>query len=82
MITKTLISIGIGVAIGLSPLRNSSLAKFIIAITKCDLLEEKELNKLESNLKYDTIKISSISGFGLEIDFKFNLVIWVYFTEQ
>ena len=40
--------------------------KFIIAITKCDLLEEKELNKLESNLKYDTIKISSISGFGLE----------------
>ena len=40
--------------------------KFIIAITKCDLLEEKEVNKLESNLKYDTIKISSISGFGLE----------------
>jgi|TARA_Y100000385_G_scaffold18768_1_gene18819 hypothetical protein len=33
MITKTLISIGIGVAIGLSPLRNSSLAKAIITIT-------------------------------------------------
>ena len=33
MLTKTLISIGIGVAIGLSPLRNSSLAKFLIAIT-------------------------------------------------
>jgi len=40
--------------------------KFIIAITKCDLLEENKLNKLECNLKYDTIKISSISGFGLE----------------
>ena len=33
MLTKTLISIGIGVAIGLSPLRNSSLAKILIAIT-------------------------------------------------
>ena len=40
--------------------------KFIIAITKCDLLEEAELNKLESNFKFDAIKISSISGFGLE----------------
>ena len=47
--------------------------KFIIAITKCDLLEEAELNKLESNLKYDAIKISSISGFGLE---ELKDVIW------
>lgn len=30
---KTLISIGIGVAIGLSPFRNSRLAEFIITIT-------------------------------------------------
>ena len=47
--------------------------KFIIAITKCDLLEENKLNKLESNLKYDAIKISSISGFGLE---ELKDVIW------
>lgn len=33
MVSKTLISIGIGVAIGLSPLRNSQLAKIIITIT-------------------------------------------------
>jgi hypothetical protein len=33
MISKTLISIGIGVAIGLSPLRNSQLAKITITIT-------------------------------------------------
>ena len=33
MLTKTLISIGIGVVIGLSPLRNSSLAKILITIT-------------------------------------------------
>ena len=33
MVTKTLISIGIGVVIGLSPLRNSSLAKIWITIT-------------------------------------------------
>lgn len=32
MLTKTLISIGIGVAIGLSPLRDSSLVKIIILI--------------------------------------------------
>jgi hypothetical protein len=30
---KTFLSIGIGVAIGLSPLRNSQVAKFIITIT-------------------------------------------------
>jgi hypothetical protein len=33
MITKTLISIGIGVLIGISPLRDSTLAKIIITIT-------------------------------------------------
>lgn len=33
MFLKTLISIGIGVAIGLSPLRNSQLAKILITIT-------------------------------------------------
>jgi hypothetical protein len=33
MFPKTLISVGIGVLIGLSPLRNSQLAKIIIAIT-------------------------------------------------
>jgi hypothetical protein len=33
MVTKTLISIGIGVIIGLSPLRNSALAKLLITIT-------------------------------------------------
>ena len=33
MITKTLLSIGIGIAIGLSPLRNSSLTKLLITIT-------------------------------------------------
>ena len=33
MVTKLLISIGIGVVIGVSPLRNSSLAKLLIAIT-------------------------------------------------
>jgi len=33
MITKTLISIGIGALIGISPLRDSTLAKIIITIT-------------------------------------------------
>lgn len=33
MVPKTLISIGIGVLIGISPLRNSTLAKIIITIT-------------------------------------------------
>lgn len=33
MCSKTLISIGIGVLIGLSPLRNSKLAEVIITIT-------------------------------------------------
>jgi hypothetical protein len=33
MVTKTLISVAIGIAIGLSPLRNSLLAKILITIT-------------------------------------------------
>ena len=33
MLTKTFISIGIGVSIGLSRLRNSALAKILITIT-------------------------------------------------
>lgn len=33
MVKNTLISVAIGVAIGLSPLRNSSLAKAIITLT-------------------------------------------------
>lgn len=32
MVLKTAISIGIGIAISLSPLRNSTLATFLIAI--------------------------------------------------
>lgn len=32
MATKTLLSIGTGIAIGLSPLRNSALAKILITI--------------------------------------------------
>ena len=33
MLKKTIVSIAIGVAIGLSPLRSSALANFLIAIT-------------------------------------------------
>jgi len=33
MLAKTIISVGIGIAIGLSPLRDSSLAKILITIT-------------------------------------------------
>jgi len=33
MLTKTLISVGIGIAIAVSPLRDSSLVKVLIAIT-------------------------------------------------
>jgi len=33
MFTKTVISIGIGIAIGLSPLSDSSLARILITIT-------------------------------------------------
>ena len=33
MLIKSLIAVGIGIAIGCSPLRNSKLAKILIAIT-------------------------------------------------
>tara|TARA_Y100000768_G_scaffold25225_1_gene17002 strand:- start:2096 stop:3082 length:987 start_codon:yes stop_codon:yes gene_type:complete len=40
--------------------------KIIIAISKCDTVSSKELDKLKTNLKYDIVKISSISGLGLD----------------
>jgi GTP-binding protein len=40
--------------------------KIIIAITKCDLISEKELKGMKFNLDYELIKISSVSGYGLE----------------
>ena len=40
--------------------------KIIIAVTKCDLLSEKELKEIKFNLKQEIIKISSITGYGLE----------------
>ena len=40
--------------------------KIIIAVTKCDLLSEKELKEMKFNLKQETIKISSVTGYGLE----------------
>ena len=40
--------------------------KIIIAITKCDLLSEKELKEIKFNLKQEIIKISSVTGYGLE----------------
>ena len=40
--------------------------KIIIAISKCDTVSTEELDKLKSNLKYDIVKISSISGLGLD----------------
>ncbi len=40
--------------------------KIIIAITKCDLISEKELKEMKFNLDYELIKISSVSGYGLE----------------
>ena len=40
--------------------------KIIIAVTKCDLLSEKELKEMKFNLKQEIIKISSITGYGLE----------------
>ena len=40
--------------------------KIIIAVTKCDLLSEKELKKMKFNLKQEIIKISSVTGYGLE----------------
>jgi GTP-binding protein len=40
--------------------------KIIIAISKCDTVSIKELDKLKINLKYDIVKISSVSGLGLD----------------
>ena len=40
--------------------------KIIIAVTKCDLLSEKELKEMKFNLKQKIIKISSVTGYGLE----------------
>ena len=40
--------------------------KIIIAVTKCDLLSEKELKEMKLNLKQEIIKISSVTGYGLE----------------
>ena len=40
--------------------------KIIIAVTKCDLLSEKELKEMKFNLKQEIIKISSVTGYGLE----------------
>ncbi len=39
--------------------------KIIIAVTKCDLLSEKELKEIKINLKQEIIKISSVTGYGL-----------------
>ena len=47
--------------------------KIIIAITKSDLVTEEELNKLKINLDEEIIKISSVSGYGLE---KLKGAIW------
>jgi len=40
--------------------------KIIIAVTKCDLLSEKELKEMKFKLKQEIIKISSVTGYGLE----------------
>tara|TARA_Y100001958_G_C21244777_1_gene574107 strand:- start:4214 stop:5203 length:990 start_codon:yes stop_codon:yes gene_type:complete len=40
--------------------------KIIIAITKCDLITEKELNDMKLNFDHETIQISSVTGYGLE----------------
>ena len=40
--------------------------KIIIAISKCDTVSIRELDKLKINLKYDIVKISSVSGLGLD----------------
>ena len=47
--------------------------KIIIAVTKCDLLSEKELKEMKFNLKQEIIKISSVTGYGLE---KLKDAIW------
>ena len=40
--------------------------KIIIAITKCDLITEKELKDMKLNFEHETIQISSVTGYGLE----------------
>ena len=40
--------------------------KIIIAITKCDLITEKELKDMKLNFDHETIQISSVTGYGLE----------------
>ena len=40
--------------------------KIIIAISKCDTVSIEELDKLKTNFKYDIVKISSVSGLGLD----------------
>ena len=47
--------------------------KIIIAITKSDLVTEEELNKLKIDLDEEIIKISSVTGYGLE---KLKGAIW------
>ena len=47
--------------------------KIIIAISKCDTVSIKELDKLKINLKYDVVKISSVSGLGLD---QLNDIVW------
>ena len=40
--------------------------KIIIAITKSDLVSREELNNLKTNFNEEVIKISSITGYGLD----------------
>ena len=40
--------------------------KIIIAITKCDLITEKELKDMKLNFDHEIIQISSVTGYGLE----------------
>ena len=47
--------------------------KIIIAITKSDLVSREELNNLKTNLNEEVIKISSITGHGLD---ELKDVIW------
>lgn len=40
--------------------------KIIIAISKCDLITEKDLKGMKFNFDHEIIKISSVTGYGLE----------------
>ena len=51
---------------GLDPETISKNILAFLSAKNTSTAEETELNKLESNLKYDTINISSVSGYGLE----------------